>query len=267
MNALTCLPATIGQCKSLRILNVASNNLLSLPDEIGNLKEIRVLNLANNYLRHLPITSAQLPNLTALWLNDNQKKPLMALQTDHDEKSNSQVLTCFLFPQTGPIFGPVSPAVAAAVLAAASYRPNLIKADPQEHLKTRSTSINIADDKSPTNAIFQHQLPSSQTNINGLLRQIAPSTTAHHHHHHHHRHLTAGNKLLDEDEDERADLLQMSNTLNKSYATTSFDNSLSTVTNMQLDNLTTNRESGANQLIMLDPKTIYLQHTKDLMLE
>lgn len=84
---------------------------------------MRVLNLANNYLRHLPHTVAQLPNLTALWLNDNQKKPLMVLQTDHDERTNSQVLTCFLFPQTGPIFGPVSPAVAAAVLAAAQVKP------------------------------------------------------------------------------------------------------------------------------------------------
>lgn len=267
VNALVRLPATIGHCRSLRILNVASNNLLNLPDEIGNLKELRVLNLANNYLRYLPVAAAQLPNLTALWLNDNQKKPLMALQTDHDEKSNSQVLTCFLFPQTGPIFGPVSPAVAAAVMAAASYRPSTsTKGEPsqqqqqqqQDGYKIQPTAgVITADDKSPPNAIYPHQLPAAQANINGLLRQIAPSSTAHHH-----RHL-AGSKLLDEDEDERADLLQMSNTLNKSYAPIKDDSGLLNIANKQLDNITANQESsqmGTSQLVMLDTKTVYLQH-------
>lgn len=130
VNALVRLPQAIGQCRSLRILNAASNNLLSLPDEIGHLEDLRVLNLANNYLRHLPSTIAHLSKLTALWLNDNQKKPLILLQVGQDEKSQNQVLTCFLFPQTGPIFGPVSPAAAATLMAQQQHLQQLTGGPP-----------------------------------------------------------------------------------------------------------------------------------------
>lgn len=104
----------------MRIINLACNNLLSLPREIGALAELRVLNLSNNYLTHLPATVANLSKLSALWLSDVQKKPLMALHSARDDRSSSQVLTCALFPQVGPIFGPLNPAVATAVAAAAA---------------------------------------------------------------------------------------------------------------------------------------------------
>ena len=193
VNALTRLPPTIGKCRSIRILNVASNNLLCLPEEIGQLRELRVLNLANNYLRHLPCSMAQLPNLTALWLNDNQKKPLVALQTEHDERSDNQILTCFLFPQTGPIFGPVSPAVAAAVLAAAS------RVGPAAD--QRATQLAAGGPQS------KGQL---QMGVGSMSQQHPlppPLGVAH-------RHFGSSGNFLDEDEDCGAPgLLQTSNTL------------------------------------------------------
>lgn len=75
---------------------------MSLPEDIGRLIELRVLNLTNNYLKYLPYSIVNLPNLTALWLSENQKKPLMVLQTDRDERTDTKVLTCFLFPLMGP---------------------------------------------------------------------------------------------------------------------------------------------------------------------
>lgn len=129
LNALAHLPPTIGQCRSLRILNLASNNLLYLPDEIGQLGELRVLNLANNFLRFLPQSVKDLNNLSALWLNDNQKKPLIMLQQDLDHNSNTEVLTCVLFPQTGPILGSASAALAAAVMSQLNASSN----DNQQH--------------------------------------------------------------------------------------------------------------------------------------
>lgn len=124
LNALARLPSTIGQCRSLRILNLASNNLLYIPSEIGQLRELRVLNLANNYLRFLPESVSQLANLSALWLSDNQKKPLIVLQNDIDPKTQDPILTCALFPQSGPMLSPVSAAMAAAVMSATQYHDN-----------------------------------------------------------------------------------------------------------------------------------------------
>lgn len=209
VNALTRLPSTIGQCKSMRILNAASNNLLSLPEEIGQLKELRVINLANNYLRYLPQTIAQLPNLTALWLNDNQKKPLVVLQVDHDEKTNNQVLTCFMFPQTGPIFGPVSPAAAAALAAqAANAIPKQQRAGPVQQLipgcgQQVVLGIQQKQQQQEASPVVSQLVEPPQT------RPLA--TTAH-------RQLpnAPSSRLLDEDEDSRGELLQMSNTLDKS---------------------------------------------------
>lgn len=38
-------------------------------------------------------------NLKAVWLSENQAQPLLKFQTDTDEQSGEQVLTCFLLPQ------------------------------------------------------------------------------------------------------------------------------------------------------------------------
>lgn len=38
-------------------------------------------------------------NLKAVWLSKNQAQPMLNFQTDEDEKTGEQVLTCFLLPQ------------------------------------------------------------------------------------------------------------------------------------------------------------------------
>lgn len=49
-------------------------------------------------LQHLPTTLQNL-NLKAIWLSENQGKPMLQFQTDTDERSGEEVLTCFLLPQ------------------------------------------------------------------------------------------------------------------------------------------------------------------------
>lgn len=49
-------------------------------------------------LQHLPLSLANL-NLKAVWLSVNQAQPMLKFQTDFDEKTGEEVLTCFLLPQ------------------------------------------------------------------------------------------------------------------------------------------------------------------------
>lgn len=215
VNALTRLPSALGHCTSLRILNLASNNLLAVPEEIGKLKELRVLNLSNNYLRCLPESMADLPNLTALWLNDNQKNPLVSLQREVDEKSSKEVLTCVLFPQSGPVFGPVSPAVAAAVMAAAAAASGV----GQPRLVRGSRASSDANEPAEIQLSTTSDKIQSQTLLHGMLdygilakdhAHLDPANGIS-------RAITSGAQRCLAEEDEAAgDLLQMSNTLDKS---------------------------------------------------
>lgn len=207
----------------MRILNAASNNLLGLPDEIGDMKDLRVLNLANNYLRNLPRTVANLPNLSALWLNENQKKPLLVLQLDRDEKTNQEVLTCFMFPQNGPIFGPVSPAAAAALLAAAASTNNTAASNGTTFngMESDATAGSIGTNQVSTSAplvdldskgLGQPAANAYQSAETGATmiplqphQQIIP---------HHRQLMSSNNGLLDEDEG--SEMLQISHTLDKS---------------------------------------------------
>lgn len=38
-------------------------------------------------------------NLKAVWLSKNQAQPMLTFQTDVDEETGQEVLTCFLLPQ------------------------------------------------------------------------------------------------------------------------------------------------------------------------
>ena len=49
-------------------------------------------------LQYLPLSLTSL-NLKAIWLSENQAQPMLTFQTDIDEKTGEQVLTCFLLPQ------------------------------------------------------------------------------------------------------------------------------------------------------------------------
>nr|XP_022307199.1 protein scribble homolog isoform X19 [Crassostrea virginica] len=99
-NQLKEIPVEIGQCVRLNVVSLRDNRLLRLPQELGNLKELHVLDVSGNKLEYLPITITNL-HLKALWLSENQAKPMLKFQTDFDERTGQHVLTCFLLPQQG----------------------------------------------------------------------------------------------------------------------------------------------------------------------
>ena len=73
--------------------------LLRLPDEVGHMSQLAVLTLAGNYIPHLPVSFVKLKSITAIWLANNQTKPLVQLNTDMDPHTGMKVLTNFLLPQ------------------------------------------------------------------------------------------------------------------------------------------------------------------------
>ena len=97
-NRLDSLPAEVGRLVNLGVFSLRENQLRSLPHEIGTCEELHVLDVSGNRLPHLPFTLTNL-NLKALWLAENQAKPMLNFQTDYDENTGEQVLTCFLLPQ------------------------------------------------------------------------------------------------------------------------------------------------------------------------
>ena len=70
-----------------------------LPDELGHIVNLAVLNLAGNFLPHLPVSFIKLKSITAIWLANNQTKPLVQLNHDTDPYTGEKVLTNFLLPQ------------------------------------------------------------------------------------------------------------------------------------------------------------------------
>eukprot|EP00111_Clytia_hemisphaerica_P010178 TCONS_00029743-protein len=50
-------------------------------------------------IENLPYTLMKLKKLKALWLSENQAKPLIPLQMDWDEANEKRYLTCYMFPQ------------------------------------------------------------------------------------------------------------------------------------------------------------------------
>ncbi|XP_078383330.1 protein scribble homolog isoform X2 [Oculina patagonica] len=99
-NRLTSLPVEIGSCTKLSVFSLRENWLMRLPSEIGNCRNLHVLDVSGNRLECLPLSVGSLP-LKALWLSENQSQPVLKLQTEDDEQTNSRVLTCFLLPQQG----------------------------------------------------------------------------------------------------------------------------------------------------------------------
>uniref|UniRef100_A0A8D8LUH5 Protein lap4 n=1 Tax=Cacopsylla melanoneura TaxID=428564 RepID=A0A8D8LUH5_9HEMI len=97
-NSLHSIPVEIGNLVQLGVLSLRGNKLHYLPNQVGNCKELHVLDVAGNRLQHLPMSLANL-NLKAVWLSENQAQPMLKFQTDSDEETGEQVLTCFLLPQ------------------------------------------------------------------------------------------------------------------------------------------------------------------------
>ncbi|KAG8037707.1 hypothetical protein G9C98_005918 [Cotesia typhae] len=99
-NRLTSLNSNIGKCESLQELILTENFLYSLPSSIGNLHNLNNINVDRNslQLQFLPYSLIYL-NLKAVWLSENQAQPMLTFQTDIDEDTGQEVLTCFLLPQ------------------------------------------------------------------------------------------------------------------------------------------------------------------------
>ena len=81
---------------NLGVLSLRENQLTWLPREIGTCSELHVLDVSGNRLQHLPFTLTNL-NLKALWLAENQAKPMLNFQTDYDEQTGEQVNTQIIF--------------------------------------------------------------------------------------------------------------------------------------------------------------------------
>ncbi|KAL4711440.1 hypothetical protein ACJJTC_016194 [Scirpophaga incertulas] len=97
-NSLGEIPIEIGNMMLLGVLSLRDNKLTRLPNELGNCKSLHVLDVSGNRLQYLPYTLVNL-ELKAVWLSENQAQPLLTFQTDRDEATGENVLTCFLLPQ------------------------------------------------------------------------------------------------------------------------------------------------------------------------
>ncbi|XP_043268433.1 protein lap4 isoform X3 [Venturia canescens] len=97
-NSLQSLPTEIGNLKNLGVLSLRDNKLQFLPTEVGNCTALHVLDVSGNRLQYLPYSLISL-NLKAVWLSENQAQPMLTFQTDVDEETGQEVLTCFLLPQ------------------------------------------------------------------------------------------------------------------------------------------------------------------------
>ena len=71
-NALRALPETIGDLRSLRILDLRNNLLGRLPVSLGRLANLGFLDLRNNRFSELPDNLADLPRLEKLDLRWNR---------------------------------------------------------------------------------------------------------------------------------------------------------------------------------------------------
>ncbi|XP_070521905.1 protein lap4 isoform X3 [Cardiocondyla obscurior] len=97
-NSLQSLPIEIGNLKKLGVLSLRDNKLQYLPAEVGQCTALHVLDVSGNRLHYLPYSLINL-NLKAVWLSENQAQPMLTFQTDVDEETGQEVLTCFLLPQ------------------------------------------------------------------------------------------------------------------------------------------------------------------------
>ncbi|CAG0892323.1 unnamed protein product, partial [Cyprideis torosa] len=103
-NRLTALPPDVGNLKELGVLSLRDNLISTLPSSLGECSRLHVLDVSGNRLHHLPISLVNL-SLKAIWLSENQAQPMLKFQTDVDETTGEEVLTCFLLPQNDPLEG------------------------------------------------------------------------------------------------------------------------------------------------------------------
>ncbi|CAI8037712.1 Leucine-rich repeat-containing protein 1 [Geodia barretti] len=101
-NHIAEIPGTVGGCRTLHVLSLRENELTELPANLGQLEELTVLDVVGNRLNHLPLSVSNL-HLDALWIDNSQSQPLVALHPDlESEPSVNKKLTCAYLPQQGP---------------------------------------------------------------------------------------------------------------------------------------------------------------------
>ncbi|GAV05255.1 hypothetical protein RvY_15416-2 [Ramazzottius varieornatus] len=98
-NSLTELPESICRCTKLSILSLRKNRVQRLPQDIGRLSRMTVMDVSGNLLPNLPISVSEMTQLRAIWLSENQSQAMPKFQTDIDDETGQDVLTCFLLPQ------------------------------------------------------------------------------------------------------------------------------------------------------------------------
>uniref|UniRef100_A0A671L4I6 Protein LAP2-like n=1 Tax=Sinocyclocheilus anshuiensis TaxID=1608454 RepID=A0A671L4I6_9TELE len=99
-NEIEALPSTIGQCVNLRTFAADHNLLTQMPPEVSPVPArcfCSVLFLRR--LKNLPYSFTKLNQMTAVWLSENQSKPLIPLQKEEDPETHKTVLTNYMFPQ------------------------------------------------------------------------------------------------------------------------------------------------------------------------
>ncbi|KAJ2949052.1 hypothetical protein O0L34_g5993 [Tuta absoluta] len=158
-NILRSIPPEIGSCVKLSVLSLRANKLTKVPPEIGHLSSLKVLNLVRNSLSCLPQSLLNCDNLVALWLSENQSKPLVPMHSEVDPQTYEQVLTCFLFPQV-----PLTPIEMKSV----NEKPEINEAQPS------ARHISFVDMKTASKAIEKPgQLRRAPTPYPKELRALA----------------------------------------------------------------------------------------------
>ena len=73
---------------------------MEIPAELSRLTRLSILNVVGNQLQYLPYSFTTLKSITAIWIAENQSRPILDLQLLRAE-DGEKYLTCFLFPQQG----------------------------------------------------------------------------------------------------------------------------------------------------------------------
>ena len=82
------------------LLSFRNNHISELPSEFSGLTKLSILNLVGNQLQHLPYSFTTLNSISAIWIAENQSRPILDLQLMRGD-DGEKYLTCFLFPQQG----------------------------------------------------------------------------------------------------------------------------------------------------------------------
>ncbi|KAG1674328.1 Erbin [Nymphon striatum] len=83
----------------LFILESCLKLLHRIPHELGHIPRLSVLNISDNFIQYLPFSITRLSRLSAIWISENQNKPLVPFQSTVDPETGQRVLTCILLPQ------------------------------------------------------------------------------------------------------------------------------------------------------------------------